>query len=106
MGDCLLLTSPVRALKEEFPEFRISVLVESRFAPCFDGNPDVDEVIAVQSKLSTAARLIGRRFEAIINLHGGPTSLLYNRLPWGKRVGAEHYRGVKLYRGIVPRPDP
>ena len=43
MGDCLLLTSPVRALKEEFPDFRISVVVESRFAACFDGNPDFAE---------------------------------------------------------------
>ena len=106
MGDCLLLTSPIRALKEEFPEFRVSVLVESRFAPCFDGNPDIHEVMAVGSKLSTAARLLTRRFDAIINLHGGPTSLLYSCLAWGKRIGAEHYKGAKLYRGIVPRPDP
>ena len=45
MGDCLLLTSPIRALKEEFPGFRISVLVEARFADCFEGNPDIDEVL-------------------------------------------------------------
>ena len=106
MGDCLLLTSPVRAVKEEFPGFRISVLVESRFAPCFDGNPDIDEVIAVRSKFSTAARLLVRRFDAVVNLHGGPTSLLYSCLTWGKRIGLEHYQGAKLYRGIVPRPDP
>ena len=45
MGDCLLLTGPVRAIKEEFPQFRISVLVDARFADCFHGNPDFDEVI-------------------------------------------------------------
>jgi ADP-heptose:LPS heptosyltransferase len=106
MGDCLLLTSPIRALKQEFPEFRISVLVESRFAPCFDGNPDIDEVIAVRSKFSIAARLLTRRFHVIVNLHGGPTSLLYSCLTWGKSIGVEHYRGAKLYRGIVPRPEP
>src|SRR5438045_3361709 len=106
MGDCLLLTSPIRALKEEFPGFRISVLVESRFAPCFDGNPDIAEVMEARSKFSTAARLLTRRFDAIVNLHGGPTSLLYSCLTWGKRIGGEHYQGAKPYRGIVPRPEP
>src|SRR5436309_11358533 len=77
MGDCLLLTSPVRALKEEFPSFRISVLVEPRFAPCFSGNPDFDEVIPARGKLTTGGRLLTRRFNAIVNLHGGPTSLTY-----------------------------
>jgi ADP-heptose:LPS heptosyltransferase len=106
MGDCLLLTSPLRALKEEFPQFRIAVLVESRFAGCFDGNPDVDEVIVAGGKLSTAAHLLIRRFDAVVNLHGGPTSLLYTCLAKGKRIGAEHYKGAKFYNGLVPRPDP
>src|SRR5437773_11088465 len=98
MGDCLLLTAPVRALKEEFPEFRISVLVESRFAACFDGNPDFAEVIVLKRKAS-AIRLMGRRFHAIVNLHGGPTSLVYSCLAWGQRVGAEQYRYRRLYHG-------
>ena len=105
MGDCLLLTSPIRAVKEEFPGFRISVLVESRFAECFAGNPDIDEVLPAGGKYSTALRLSVRRFDAIINLHGGPTSLLYSCVTWGKRIGVEHYRAAKLYHGVVPRPE-
>src|SRR5713101_2532698 len=57
MGDCLLLTSPLRALKEEFPEFRVTILVESRFAGCFDGNPDVDEILIAGRKHFVGARL-------------------------------------------------
>lgn len=105
MGDCLLLTSPVRALKEEFPDFRISVLVESRFAPCFDGNPDFAEVISLKSK-SSAARLITRHFKAVINLHGGPTSFAYSCLAWGNRIGAEQYQYRYLYNGLVPALEP
>jgi ADP-heptose:LPS heptosyltransferase len=104
MGDCLLLTAPVRALKQEFPEFRVAVLVERRFADCFDGNPDFDEILLAGGKWSTATRLLARRFDAIVNLHGGPTSLLYSWLVWGPRIGAEHYRGAKLYHGCVPAP--
>jgi ADP-heptose:LPS heptosyltransferase len=106
MGDCLLLTSPIHALKQEFPDFRISILVESRFADCFDGNPDVDEILSAKRKYSLAVHLLGRRFDATVNLHGGPTSLLYSCLPWGRQIGVEHYRGALLYHGVVPSPEP
>ncbi|MBI4471962.1 MAG: glycosyltransferase family 9 protein [Acidobacteria bacterium] len=105
MGDCLLLTSPVRALKEEFPGFHVAVLVEERFAACFDGNPDFDEILIVRGKIQTAARLITKRFDAIVNLHGGPTSLIYSCLALGRRIGVEHYQYSMLYSGLVPSPD-
>lgn len=104
MGDCLLLTSPVRALKEEFPDFQISVLVESRFAACFDGNPDFSEIIALKTKAS-ALKLLARRFDAVINLHGGPTSAWYSCLAWGPRIGAQLGRYHWLYRGHFPSPE-
>jgi ADP-heptose:LPS heptosyltransferase len=106
MGDCLLLTSPVRALKEEFPSFRVSTLVEKRFAPCFSGNPDFAETLTAEGKIGTVARLLTRRFHIILNLHGGPTSLAYSCFAWGRRVGCEHYRGARAYQGVVPAPDP
>ena len=105
MGDCLLLTSPLRALKEEFPGFRISVLVETRFADCFDGNPDIDEILPIGRK-SEALRLAGRRFDLILNLHGGPTSLMYALMARGPGVGFEQFQNRWLYSGILPRPDP
>ena len=105
MGDCLLLTGPVRALKEEFPDFQISVVVESRFADCFDGNPDFAEVIALTSK-SSALRLLIRRFDAIVNLHGGPTSLAYSLMARGPRIGALQFQYKWLYSGSVPAVEP
>jgi ADP-heptose:LPS heptosyltransferase len=105
LGDCILLTSPLRALKTEFPSFRVSVAVDSRFAPCFDGNPDIDEIIPIARK-TAALRLLVRRFRAIVNLHGGPTSLIYSCLAWGKRIGSEQYRSRWIYHGWVPAPAP
>jgi ADP-heptose:LPS heptosyltransferase len=102
MGDCLLLTGPVRALKEEFPGFRISVLVEARFAACFDGNPDFDEILTIHSKGAMAARLLARRYALTINLHGGPTSVFFSCMAWGRRVGVEGFRYARLYHGFVP----
>lgn len=103
MGDCLLLTSPLRALKEQFPGFRISVLVESRFADCFDGNPDIDEVFAVRRKKEALA-LLTRKFELILNLHGGPTSLMYSLMARGPHFGFEQFQYSALYRGLLPPP--
>jgi len=105
MGDCLLLTSPIRALKEEFPGFRISVLVESRFADCFKSNPDIDEVLPIHRK-SEAVRLLTQRFDLIVNLHGGPTSLMYALTARGPHIGFEQFQYPWLYRGLLPPPDP
>jgi ADP-heptose:LPS heptosyltransferase len=105
LGDCLLLTSPVRALKEEFSDFQISVVVESRFADCFDGNPDFAEVLSIEKKFS-AAKLIARKFHAILNLHGGPTSLAYSWMARGARIGAPQFRCRWLYSGLVPAVEP
>jgi len=105
MGDSLLLTSPIRALKAEFPGFLISVLVESRFADCFDGNPDIDAILPIRRK-SDALGLLGRRFDLILNLHGGPTSLMYALMARGPRIGFEQFQYGRMYRGLLPRPDP
>lgn len=104
MGDCLLLTSPLHALRHAFPGFRIAILAESRYAPCFEGNPNVEQVfIATTGKYETARRLLRERFDAIINLHGGPTSLVYSRAARGKCYGLEDYPCGFLYSGLVPR---
>ncbi len=105
MGDCLLVTSPLRALKQEFPGFRVSVLVQPEFAGCFDGNSDVDEVLITgEAKFQTVGRLLVRHFHAIVNLHGGPTSLTYACATWGRRIGVEGYQYARLYSGLIPRP--
>ena len=105
MGDCLLLTSTLRVLKSEFPSFRISVLVEDRFADVYDGNPDVAEIIRVDGKAATVGQLLLRSFEAIINLHGGPTSLVYALAARGTRIGGAQHQHAGLYRGWFPAPD-
>jgi len=105
MGDCLLLTSPVRALKAEFPGFRVTVLVEARFAGCFSRNPDFDEVISVRKK-TDALRLLSRRFDVALNLHGGPTSLAYTFLSRTRRIGFEQFQYSRLYNALLAPPDP
>jgi ADP-heptose:LPS heptosyltransferase len=81
------------------------VLVERRFADCFDGNPDFSEVLTVTKKAQTALLLMRRRFDAVVNLHGGTTSLFYTRMARGRRIGVEHYRYTRFYDDLAPPPN-
>ena len=113
IGDIVLMTPALRLLKQWRSDLRISVLVESRFAPLIAANPDIDETIPLDREqagdLSWRTRL--RRvkeirrggFAASINLHGGPTSALLtgaSRARW--RVGFAHYPNRFLYNLRVP----
>src|SRR3954452_13607666 len=71
LGDCVLTTPALEILKRSRPDLRIAVIVEDRFAPIFEGNRDVDEILA------PAVRPLGRfRPELVLNLHGGTRSML------------------------------
>src|SRR6185436_7006128 len=75
------------------------------FADCFDGNPDIDEILAIKRK-SEALQLLMRRSDLILNLHGGPTSLMYALMARGPRVGFEQFQYGKLYSALLPAPNP
>jgi cystathionine gamma-synthase len=106
LGDCLLLTGPVRALKQQFPRFRVSVLVEERFRECFSRNSDFEEILTTgSSKYATLRQLSSRRFDAVVNLHGGRTSLIYACAPHGPRIGIDDFRYRFAYSGLIPRGE-
>lgn len=77
IGDVLHMTPVVRALKDRYPESRISFIVSSPVtASLFSGNPLVDEVIVFDKKgahkslsgfLSLWRQLRSRRFDLVLN---------------------------------------
>jgi len=81
IGDVVFTTPAIRALRRRFPEARLTYLVEPAAAPVVAGNPHIDEVIVVPLT-SGVARVrddwrIGRdlrrrRFDLVIDFHGGP----------------------------------
>jgi ADP-heptose:LPS heptosyltransferase len=78
------------------------VLVEPAFVDCFNLNPDVHSVIPTfHSKWRTLADLRTRDFEAVVNLHGGPTSFFMTRAVRAIRVGVEGYRYGRFYSQLL-----
>jgi predicted lipopolysaccharide heptosyltransferase III len=84
IGDVVFTTPAIRAVRRHFPDAWISYLVEPEAAPVVQSNTHLNEVIVaarrrggwrrVRDDLSLALRLRGRRFDLVIDLHGGPRS--------------------------------
>jgi heptosyltransferase III len=113
LGEAVLDTANLRALKHFRPDLRITTLVEATFADLYAADPQIEVIPLPRSakdrRSSLAARLkvIGeiRRhdFAAVINLHGGPTSAAVTFLSGARhRVGARHFRGGYAYNLRIP----
>lgn len=114
LGDLLLITPALRAVKTWRPDLELWVAVEEQFAAVFEGNTDVSGtiVIAGPRRPSTRAyvRALGeirhRKFAACYNLHGGTRSAwltLGSAAP--VRVGFSHYRPRLPYNVFVPNAE-
>jgi predicted lipopolysaccharide heptosyltransferase III len=113
LGEAVLDTANLRALKRFRPDLRIATLLEATYADLYAADPQI-EVIPLprsgkdrRSSLAARLNLIGaiRRhdFDAVINLHGGPTSVHFTLLSGAKhRVGASHFRGGYAYNMRIP----
>lgn len=86
IGDILMATPLLRALRRQYPGCHITWFVDKRYAAILDGNPLIDDVIAfdnrlwqrrfrygqimpyLQMTLSMRRDLLRRKFDAVINL--------------------------------------
>src|SRR5262245_29416490 len=62
MGDTLLITPLIRALRTRHPDARISVLTKAEYAPLFQHNPRVNAVLGFQP--GDSLRAVGRQIRA------------------------------------------
>src|SRR5271154_4620507 len=81
LGDCVLTTPALALLKSHRPDLKITMIVEPRFAPIFEGNPDIEEI----RDTACAADLA-------LNLHGGTRSMWLTLATRAKlRAGFTHH---------------
>src|SRR5262245_42978354 len=103
LGDVVLLTPALAALRRSRPDLRVTVAVEPRFAAVLEENPAIDDLLLTRSFLETVAEIRRRRFSLVYNQHGGPRSVFYTALsgaPW--KVGWESAQYSFLYNVRVP----
>ncbi|HET7220989.1 MAG TPA: glycosyltransferase family 9 protein [Vicinamibacterales bacterium] len=114
IGDVVFTTPIPRALKRTFPNARLTYLVEPAAAPVITGNPHLDEVIVVPrtrgvtrllGDLALARTLRRKRFDVVLDLHGGPRS---SWLAWAtgaaQRIGYDVQGRGWQYTRRVHRP--
>src|SRR3972149_3346212 len=103
LGDTLLMTPALRLLHEWRPDLEVSVLVEPPWDQLLEGNPAVHSVMVLRSKGLAAWQVWRKRFAAVVNLHGGPTSAWLTRLSQARwRAGFAHFRNPSAYNLRVP----
>jgi lipopolysaccharide heptosyltransferase III len=110
IGDTVLMTPCLEALKSWKPAIEITVLSEPLSAPVLEAHPSVDNLIICDKSLYSRAKLISRlrreKFDAAFNLHGGSTATMLARLSGAKRsIGYGDYRLSWMLDARAPAPD-
>ena len=106
IGDTVLATSSLTALKRFLPNAKVDILLEDWVAPLLDGFEDVNDVISVgpggSSRLKTARGLRRRRYDVAVNLHGGTTGTFFTYVSGARhRIGYKEYQYSFLYNHLL-----
>jgi lipopolysaccharide heptosyltransferase II len=108
IGDTVLATPSLYALRRFLPRARIDVLLEDWVAPLLEGSELVDRVVTVErksnsSRLRVARQLRAEMYDVAYNLHGGSTAALLTRALGAQyRVGYADYPYASLHNHAAP----
>jgi len=106
IGDTVLATPSLIALRRFLPEARIDVLLEDWVAPVLEGFETIDNILTVeksgQSRFKTAWQLRRNKYDAVFNLHGGTTSTFFTYATGARhRIGFANYQYAFLYNHLL-----
>src|SRR4051812_32124327 len=108
IGDTVLATPSLYALRRFLPLAQIDVLLESWVAPVLEGFDAVDNIITVErrstrSRARVVKRLRAAHYDVAYNLHGGTTATLLTRASGARhRVGYSSYQYSRLFNHTAP----
>lgn len=116
LGEAVLDTANLRALKRFRPDLEITTLVEAIYTDLFAADPDIEAIAlprgsgnkrsSFSGRLGVIKEIRDRKFAAVINLHGGPTSAQLTFASGAKhRVAPAHFRNGYAYNLRVPPVD-
>jgi predicted lipopolysaccharide heptosyltransferase III len=110
IGDTVLATPSLAALKRFLPNVEIDMLVEDWVAPVLAGHPYINRIISFErGSLSARARVAheirSRHYDVVYNLHGGTTATFLTRATGARhRVGYASYQYSQLHNHQAPSP--
>jgi len=102
VGDVVLTTPVLRALREGFPSARITYLAEKPYHSLLRNHPDVDEVLGFplddkRDHVRIFLRLLREHFDVAMDLFGNPRSALLTFFSRARiRIGGD-YRGRRYF---------
>jgi ADP-heptose:LPS heptosyltransferase len=113
LGEAVLDTANLRALKRFRPDLQLTTLVEAIYADLYAADPDMTAIplwrsaqnkrSSLMARLEVVNQIRRRKFAAVVNLHGGPTSAQLTLASGAKfRVGAAHFRNGYAYNLRIP----
>ena len=111
LGDLVVLTPALRALRRGHPGARLELVTEARYAPLFEGNEAVDHVWRIgrthRATLRLARELSRRRYAWAVDFFGNPRSALLTRAAGARRRAGFALRGrARAYDVRVDRVTP
>ncbi len=118
IGDVIVITPAIRALKQKFPDAKITVMLNPSMVDIISGNPNVDSIIAYSKddfmyKFHRIADSLKGKYDLAIILHPGidvgsyrMSKLLYKaKIPFRigcTKVGLREGKGYFLHRKTKP----
>ena len=113
IGDVLLSTPVLRALRQAYPQSHIAFLVEPSPARVLQGNPHLDEIIirprhaTWRQQWQLWRQLRQQRFDLVIDLLGNPRSAVLARLSGARhRLAFARFPRSLLYTMLVSHHQP
>ena len=108
IGDTVLMTACLRALKDWRPDIEISAVVEPLSAPILEQHPLVDHLLVAGRSTVARARLIRSlrrdRYDLALNMHGGGTAAIVTALSGARTTVG--YRGLSQSWMLAQRAPP
>jgi lipopolysaccharide heptosyltransferase II len=110
IGDTVLATPSLTALRRFLPNAEIDILVENWVAPLLDEHPNLNKVVMLErnslaARARTAREIRASRYDVVYNLHGGTTATLLTRASGARhRIGYASYQYAQLHNHQAPSP--
>lgn len=105
IGDTVLATPSLIALRRHFPQAEIDILLEDWVASVLDGFKGINVITTGRSgaeRLRTALKLRRRGYDLAFNLHGGTTATMFVAASGARhRVGYANYQYSFLYNHLL-----